>query len=588
MAWGKCISKHSRVTRTVSQIIKPSLCNSFPYHAIMDLMADLLDRFDTGRDDLRIDISKYDDNSVIFLDTLLDRARRLDLVPNDPVELVNGDVPDVDVDDLSPRAARELGLRINLLDFCQEGWHWLFDHLTAITGERMSNYWVIEGFHILHKLEERSTGFGATIDDWLETEAVKKGLRKLTNHNWSFTDKEHATSKQGLQVISIWPTSFLTIGYQAAATCAGCWKFLQRIKHDFGNQWIHTAGYDVTGESWLSIAIEHGNTPLIEHLVGELTREQINNTRCIIWHWGREGNTDRRDLDYVEIKHPVVHLIGRKNSKGLELVLDKLQNDLSSLQFLENQQIKLELCKFASPALATRLLVNKEFDISDIKDTSVTTAWHEAARENPYGADFMEWLKVGSSKDEISTIRNDMGQSILEHVVECGKLACVEWLCKNTDLMVPTGWYHVPGGALRLAAESMAPLSLIIFKTILREMPTPHTHDSEVARKLFFSICHGYRSHISGRRDGLSSAVITRYRFLDTSEEHAKWLAIKKCQALVSHLPSTWAGSDELKHAVFAAGMMQCGFLTRHMRTPPPQTRGGNNREYFFGLGRAS
>lgn len=248
-------------------------------------MAELLNRFDTGRDDLRVDINKYDDNSVIFLDTLLDRARRLDLVPDDPVELVDGDVPDVDVDDLSPRAARELGMRINLLDFCQEGWHWLFDHLTGIPGERLSNCWVIEGFHILHQLEERSTGFEKTIQDWLETEPVKRGLMKLTNHNWSFKDKGHACSKQGLQVISIWPTTFLTIGYQAAATCAGCWKFLQkRITHDFGDEWIHTAGYDVSGESWLTVAIEHDNMPLIEHLVEHLSADQINATRRIEWN----------------------------------------------------------------------------------------------------------------------------------------------------------------------------------------------------------------------------------------------------------------------------------------------------------------
>lgn len=87
----------------------------------MDFMTDLLKRLDTGRDDLRIDITKHNDSPVIFLETLLDRARRLDIVADNPVELVNGDVPDVDVDGLNPREARELGLRINLFDFCQEG-----------------------------------------------------------------------------------------------------------------------------------------------------------------------------------------------------------------------------------------------------------------------------------------------------------------------------------------------------------------------------------------------------------------------------------------------------------------------------------
>lgn len=54
--------------------------------------------------------------------------------------------------------------------------------------------------------------------------------------------------------------------------------------------------------------------------------------------------------------------------------------------------------------------------------------WHEAARENPYGADFMEWLRIDADKPEISKIRNAMGQAILEHAVVHGKLACVEWL----------------------------------------------------------------------------------------------------------------------------------------------------------------
>lgn len=604
----------------------------------MDLMADLLSRIDMGREDLRIDITKYDDSSLIFLDTLLDRAKRLDLVPENPVELVNGDVPDVDVDDLSPRGARELGLRINLLDFCKEGWHWLFDHLTGLPGKKFNNYWVIEGFHVLHQLEERSTGFETTINDWLETDLVQRGLRRLTDHNWNFKDKEHACSKQGLQAMSIWPTKHLTIGYQAAATCAGCWKFLQRIK-DWGYEWIFTAGYDITGESWLSIAIEHDNQPLIEHLVQQLTKEQINDMRCIQWNWGHSGNTDRRDLGHYESKHPVIHLISRKNSRGLELVLDKLQDNLSSFDFLGTRRVKLELCRFASPALATRLLVNKDFDISDIKESSdtfvreedrrerafhddrerafnedryqaindqkkiyhasMTTSWHEAARENPHGADFMEWLKVGTEKSEISKIRNADEETILEHAVRCGKLICVEWLCNNTDLMVMREWTRddgtkvpidQPGEALRLAAESMAPLSAIIFKTILREMPTSHTYDFEVAKQLFWRICCGYRDHISGESWPYGS-LWNPYNFSDTSMEDAKWLAIKKCQILVSHLPSTWAGSNQQRFAVLSANnMLGCGFLTHHMRTPPPETRSqkSRGREHFFGLGQIS
>lgn len=85
-----------------------------------------------------------------------------------------------------------------------------------------------------------------------------------------------------------------------------------------------------------------------------------------------------------------------------------------------------------------------------------------------------------------------------------------------------------PGGALRLAAESMAPLSQIIFRTILCEMPESHTHDFEVARELFRQICQGYRWYSSAEGPRLAS-IRNPYSSSDTSVEHATWVAVQKC-----------------------------------------------------------
>lgn len=290
-------------------------------------------------------------------------------------------------------------------------------------------------------------------------------------------------------------------------------------------------------------------------------------------------------MGYYTSYHPVLHLIERKNTKGLDLVLEKLKHDLSSFRFLSIPKIKLELCTFASPTLATRLLVNKDFDISNIENKMITTPWHEAARENPYGADFMEWLKIGyRNKAEFSKIRNALKETILEHAVKHGKLVCVEWLCKNTDLSLGVD-NRESARPLSLAARSMAPQSLAIFKIILREMPTTHTHDFEVAKLLSWEIAQEYKQHSTGHGTRFLS-LGNRVNFLDTTPEHTKWLAIHKCQALESHLPTKWTGSRHQKAAASAISNLGCGFLANHMKTPPPEARSRNKREYFFGVGR--
>ena len=538
-----------------------------------------------------VDPDMHDDNAVIFLDTLLARVRRLELVPSDQIELVDGDIPDLDVDELTARKARDLALRIYLVNFRQEGWHWLFDHLTGIPFPQVDNQWALDGIHTVHQLEQTCSELGAVIESWMELNKVQEGFKRLALASKTIVNKKYAMTEPGMTVIDYWPTSCVTVGYQVAATCVDCWKFLRRANpcvrdvkpyyppHENG-EWISLEGYDPTGKNWLSIAIEHDNIPFIEYVIETLTAEEINEIRILevitrLVESPDDPMNGEEKLHPISHRNPVAQLIEGRNTRGLELLLAKYQKAGLRLDWLNTDKWKILLCTFANPTLATSLLLSQNIDITCIEDKS-TTPWHEAVRENPYGIAFLEWLRLRSG-DDLNTVRNIKNHTALEHAIRLGKITPIKWLFNNMD------FEKLPSSdatrVLQMAAVSTARLSVEIFQTVLHSLPRRQTKNLAVAKSVCFLICDAYRGHpgvqqkLNLNRDSVAYIQWNAAAYALLSVDDAKNMAIRKCQILVNHLPSTWPGSNEQKSACRNVTLRGCDFLASYMVTPTRMTR---------------
>ena len=413
------------------------------------------------------------------------------------------------------------------------------------------------GIHLLHEIEAFSPELRRALRHWMEDDTTIEEFQAPEVLITAYPNLEVA--KQNIHRIKKWPHGKETIPSFCLRTCTDCFKFL--VRHEL----IQIDGYDMCGSSWFHLAVDSKNVQSLDYLINNIPVQQLNT--CTKVHKLSEEKEEkesaekpslrlprrkleqqRHELERIELQsrlaikrryHPLVYLANYPHRKSFEKVWRRFNDEKFKLpKWVLNDELKLQVCSFVTPALAERLH-REGFNIADAQ-ASASTSWHVAAEHNPFGAEFMDWLQKRSSL-ALDT-RDSKGHNALMHLALHRYTKAFPWLCKNTDVRAspvggeakyPKEW---PAYAIRLAARSLAVKSPKAFKHLLDVMPEAYDEPYKVAFNLLVDISEALNWY---RAENMIDPVT-----LARHQPHPTWDVVEKvckekCQMLLMRIPAS-------------------------------------------------
>ncbi|KAJ5745630.1 hypothetical protein N7520_010812 [Penicillium odoratum] len=413
-----------------------------------------------------------------FLEFTVDRIRRLilgDYVSTDASSMLSEEdfsqihewllEPDRPVDN------KELILFVNQTRLETLPMDFLFEILDRLFNFHQDDEERLEiGFiHTLHGLRLLSDYTRVVVNDWMLRSRPK--WEKFGSHElWCYPTrdavKEAPSTPWSYHYLPFRGIEEENVAVQAAITCVECFRLL--VEQNL----IPIGGYDLNGESFLNWVIRKRCQPVVDYMIDVMPVEEFF------------YSTAPR-LGYRDDKHPLVSLLESGNQKGFEKLLGKLAESRGLENWdlgwsLKDDQRKLQMCAFLSAQHADLLLKKFNINIGEVvmkKEINweyplgrvgaylpyrpTTSSWHQAARHNPDGEAFMEWLSENSGSK--STTLNKQGYtSIIRYSY-----------------------------ALRAAAFNQTFHSNEMFKMILNGMPDAFFRDFALVSEVFGWIIDG-------------------------------------------------------------------------------------------------
>ncbi|KAJ5721119.1 uncharacterized protein N7483_009053 [Penicillium malachiteum] len=410
--------------------------------------------------------------------------------------------------------------------------------------------------HCLHSLRSMSTDMRTLVDRWLEESHEK--WEKLSE--WEFQhfydrdvlrgDLSHPWNPKAYHVPHLEETN---LAIQAATSCAGCFEML--VSHGV----IVPDAYDINGKSLLRWALEHKCQDVVRYIT--------NNAELL----GDFFEVNNKPGEAAE-KHPLLLLIEYANLEGFEILFKRLkkanifstQPDL--LKLLNVPSSKLGMCKFVTAKLALNILDRTKINIGDVgpavngkkDDVPSTTSWHEAARFNPDGEAFMDFLLEFSGFDgQNSYSRQHL--TPLMYAAYADNPSAFKWLLKNEDSSsagLPNRSDARPPYVVKIVAQNFNYGSDEMFRATLDILPEEFFEDYMMIKEVFGYIIDGLT--MAGYRNDDPNG---KSAFLPENRVLTMFLAADKCQELVNRLPEDWISSAELYQTVSRARSFGYSFL---------------------------
>ncbi|KAJ5929320.1 hypothetical protein N7454_007168 [Penicillium verhagenii] len=438
--------------------------------------------------------------------------------------------------------------------------------------------------HALHALESLNPYMFDVVNHWIK--GARSKWEKFKTLELQCYDSREAVNEDTMNPwnVLLYPISGVkesNVAVQAATTCVECFHFLVE------QELIPIGGYDRNGESFLNWAIRRNCQSVVDYMLDWMFTEDFFYSTA-----GRIG--------YLEDKHPLATLLEYGNQRGFEKLLDRLtqSKDVENWELgwsLNNHRLKLKMCSFLSAEradlLLTKLKVNignvvmdqvigKEESRQSVVDApsfgrlgfmfpsgSEISSWHKAARYNPDGDAFMQWLSKNANSKPTNI--NKQGYTPLMYAALGESIAAFKWLAKHGDPAAPLS--SRPNSrepfALRAAAFNQTFHSDEMFEILLDEMPDKFFRDSALAKDAFGWIIDGLWSFRFDPRVQNPEKPWPNERVLIV------FLAKEKCQQLVNRLPDSWETSREQLQIVTRARLYGYHFL------PPSLTRKKVNKQ---------
>ncbi|KAJ5653586.1 hypothetical protein N7490_000589 [Penicillium lividum] len=424
--------------------------------------------------------------------------------------------------------------------------------------------------HTLHGLRLLSDYMRVIVNDWMLRSRPK--WEKFGSHElWCYPTrdavKKAPSTPWSLRYLPFRGIEEENVAVQAAITCVECFHLL--VEQNL----IPIGAYDLNGESFLNWAIRKRCQPVVDYMIDVMPVEEFF------------YSTAPR-LGYRDDKHPLVTLLESGNQKGFEKLLGKLaeSRDLESWGLgwsLKDDRLKLQMCAFLSAQHADLLLKKFNINIGDVvmkKEINwkyplgrvgaylpyqpTTSSWHQAARHNPDGEAFMEWLSENSGSKP--TTLDKQGYTPLMWAARGESIAAIKWLSKHGDAAAPLS--SRPNSrysyALRATAFNQTFHSGEMFEMILDGMPDAFFRDFALVSEVFGWIIDGLWSFRFNARLMNPLTPWPNERVLII------FMAREKCQQLVNRLPDNWATSAMQIHVVERARMYGYSFLPSSMIWP--------------------
>ncbi|KAJ5718030.1 hypothetical protein N7488_003676 [Penicillium malachiteum] len=417
--------------------------------------------------------------------------------------------------------------------------------------------------HCLHSLRSMSTDMRTVVDSWMEDSREK--WEKLCEWEFQhFFDRDvlrrDSTRPWNPEAYHIPHLEETNVAIQATTSCAGCFEML--VAHGV----IVPDAYDVNGKSLLHWALEHKCQDVVRY---------ITNTAEL---HGDFFEVKNKSKDAAE-KHPLLLLIEYANLEGFEILYIRLkkakafstQPDL--LKVLQLPSSKLGMCKFVTAKLAVNILdhtainigdVGPAFNTGNVLNEVSTTSWHEAARFNPDGEAFMNFLSEESGTDGESTY-NRQHLTPLMYAAYADNPSAFKWLLKKGA----SATFGLPNRndarlpyVVKIVAQNFSYGSDVMFRETLDILPEEFFQDYMMIKEVFGYIIDGLTMAGFKHDDPNSSDQST---FLPENRVLTMFLAADKCQHLVNRLPENWASSAELYQSISRARSFGYSFLPPSM-----------------------
>lgn len=436
----------------------------------------------------------------------------------------------------------------------------------------------IDMIHTLHGLRLMSDYMRNVVDNWVNSSMPK--WKKFQTHELQCYPsraevRADANSPWNMQIFRVPGLEKSNIAVQAATSCVECSHFLVETKL------IPIGGYDMNGVSFLTWAILENCQPVVDYMLDVMPVEDFFYSTAL-------------RIGYQEDKHPLATLLESGNQKGLEKLIDKLaeSRDVEKWDLgwsLKHRRLKLKMCAFLSAKHADMLLQKLKVNIGDVVmdqekahkrpipavvdepnlgrftpwlTGADTSSWHEAARHNPDGEAFMEWLEKNARSKPTNI--NKQGYTPLMYAALGENIAAFKYLAKHGDPAAPL--HSRPNSrepyALRAAAFNQTFHSDEMFEIILDEMPDEFFRNFPLVSNVFGWIIDGLWSFRFNPREFNPTKPWPNDRFL------IMFLAKEKCQQLVNRLPDTWALSTWQMAVQERARVYGYGFLPPCMMRP--------------------
>ncbi|KAJ5934561.1 hypothetical protein N7466_004108 [Penicillium verhagenii] len=545
---------------------------SNPWDQFLDFLADNLHRFTLG------EYSSTDTSSSLSTEEILEMRDFL-LQPDRPIE------------------PPEILIYVNQTRFETLPVEIMFKVLDRLFNFHRDDEETLEigMIHALHALGSLNQYMFDVVNHWVEGARPKwEKFKMLELQCYGSRDavKEDIMSPWN---VLVYPTSGIeesNVAVQAATTCVECFHFLVE------QELVPMGGYDMNGESFLNWAIKRDCQPVVDYMLDWMPTNDFFYSTAL-----RFG--------YQEDKHPLATLLEDGNQRGFEKLLDKLtqSKDVENWELgwsLSDRRLKLKMCSFLSAKRADLLLTKLKVNIGNIvMDQAIgneerrqsvidapnygrlgaifplgsdTSSWHEAARYNPDGDAFMEWLwKNANSKP---TNINKQGYTPLMYAALGESITAFKWLAKHGDPAAPLS--SRPNSrepfALRAAAFNQTFHSDEMFEILLEEMPDEFFCDFSLAKDAFGWIIDGIWSFRFDPREMNPEKPWPNERVLII------FLAKEKCQQLVNRLPDSWETSWEQLQIVTRARLYDYHFLPPSLTWKKANKQRKPSNQSLFGL----
>ncbi|KAJ6007980.1 hypothetical protein N7540_011956 [Penicillium herquei] len=413
--------------------------------------------------------------------------------------------------------------------------------------------------HCLHSLRSMSSEMRTLVDSWVEESHEK--WEKLAE--WEFQHfydrdimRQDLTRPWKPEAYHVPHLEETNLAIQAATSCAGCFEML--VSHGV----IVPEAYDINGKSLLHWALEHKCQDVVRY---------ISNNAPIFGDFFEVNNKPGEAAE----KHPLLLLIEYANLEGFEILFKRLrktnvfktQPDL--LKLLNLPSSKLGMCKFVTAKLALSIFDLTEINIGDVglamdgkkDDVPSTTSWHEAARFNPDGEAFMDFLLEFSGFDGQNKYSRQQLTPLM-YAAYADNPSAFKWLLgkKSTSDGLPNRQEARPPYVVKIVAQNFNYGSDEMFRATLDILPEEFFQDFMMIKEVFGYIIDGLTMAGYKHDDPNGQSA-----FLPENRVLTMFLAADKCQELVNRLPENWISSAELYQTVSRARSFGYSFLPPSM-----------------------